>query len=192
MTTRWDRIRREREAPARERLERVLAGEDLTDEMQAEADALEAEDPGIFERLIDDAPVEQIDFEVYGEDRAALADYLDALLPDDRPGPWTRLTCSLSGRTHDTGAELRVQRVHPGRSAWAMMARHKGTPITGVEPAAGDTLAPRRFEVECSGCGHPIRRDPAFVGPSMLAALRHWQEARARGHNMIPRVSWTP
>lgn len=191
MTTRWDRLRREREAPALARLARVLAGEDLTAEMQAEDDAQEAADPRVFARLVDGAPVERIDFD--GVDRQALAQHLGELLPGDRPGPWTRLTCSLGGRTHDTGAELRMQRL-PGSPVWTMMVRQKGTPITMVEPAvsSSDTPVPTRHEVECGGCGRPVRRDPAFIGPPMLAALRSWREARMRGYSMIPRVSWTP
>lgn len=186
-------MRREREAPARARLERVLAGEDLTDEMQAEEDALEAEDPGVFERLVDGVEVEQIDFE--GElDQRALSELLSALLPGDRPGPWTRLTCSLGGRTHDTGAELRIQRLDPGRSVWTIMVRRKGTPVTMVEPAVSSSAAPAplRFEVECSGCGRPVRRVPEFVGRPMLAALQRWKAARDCGQSTVPRVAWTP
>lgn len=199
MSTRWDRLDREEYEAVRARLDKVLNSSATRDEslaeMEAEEQALDAADPGIWERL-EERPVRYLDLgsEMPFEPGAlaAAGAWLDGRLPGKRPGPWTRLTCDIGGRTHDTGAEARLQR-HP-QVIWGIGIRQNRTPITGIEPAhpSSATPGPNRLQIECAGCGHPTRRIREFLAPALMRALVEYQDALAHGDNMVPRVSWTP
>ncbi|MGO1226704.1 MAG: hypothetical protein ACTMH5_07710 [Brachybacterium sp.] len=122
---------------------------------------------------------------------------LDEWHPEGK-APWTRVQCSIGGRWHDTGAEMRLKR-HDNARWWIEVRQgRKHRPVQTVVPETddADAAAPLRWEIECRECGKPTRRDPEFLDDAMLRALedyRHRREiAAAQGRRpWPPQVHWS-